>query len=375
MTKRRVVWTLAAAFAFVIAWGWWSDDDPLLSGLFALETKTAFATSQGRENSASMPSEEWGRLSKAPNVVLALRLDDTDAFVSKGQGPSVGASPGTNTRPAYDPVVGGIRFDLPPVPTGKDGYAANIAGAWFANFGKLFGANQAFRVRWKQRFNRAMLETVFRDSQGLPQGGIKQAGVGSGDVPGKRYGSCTTPNVIVQTWYQLRFPQLYHGCGRYWGLYGTPRFAFQNQAPSGGPYCNYDATSAEGQKTGNYVVPPEACSGWLPDTWMEFALEIANGPYANGRYRWSRAKLFIGNENSPLRLVHDWDSRSDAGPEWSGFGFFAGDYENGERFGKVWFFPYMTGYSGGHTELAQTWYKELLVTDETASMLPNPAIR
>ena len=365
MIKRLLVSTLTCGLASVIVWNWWSEDDPLLSGILALGTETAAAAAPARDQPASMASREWVHLSKAPNVVLALRLDETDAFLSKGVGASV-VTPGNNTRPIYDPVVGGIRFDLPPVPAGKDGYAANIAGAWSVNFGKLFGANQAFRVRWKQRFNRAMLETVFRDSRGSPQGGIKQAGVGSGDIPGKLYGSCTTPNVIVQTYYQLRFPQLYHGCGRYWGLYGTPRFAFQNQVPTGGPYCNYDATSESAKR--NLLVPPEACTGWVPDTWMDFALEIANGPYANGRYTWSRARLFIGKEDSPLRLVHDWDSRRGADPIWSGLGFFAGEYEKGERFGKVWFFPYMTGYSGGHTELAQTWYKELLVTDETASM-------
>jgi hypothetical protein len=335
--------------------------------------RPATASSDRRqETDVSKPGEllataspEWERLISAANVVLALRMDERDSYVSNGYGSAIGSIRGSVTRPVYDRVVGGIRFDLPPMRGGQD--SSNISGAWFANFGKLFGANQAFRVRWKQRFNRVMVETFFRDSQGEPQAGIKQAIIGSGDLPGKPYASCTTPDVVAQTYYQYRFTQLYHGCGRYWGLYGSPVFAFQNQMRTNGAYCNYDATTAEGLK-GNSIVPPAACARWQPDVWMVFAIEIANGPYANGRYTWSRAKFFVGMEGAPLRLVHDWDSKRDAEAEWHGLGFFAGDYAAGERFGKVWFTPYMTEYSGGHTELAQTWYKELIVTDETASM-------
>jgi hypothetical protein len=256
------------------------------------------------------------------------------------------------------------------MPAGQPGDAANIAGAFYFNFGKDFGAKQKFRVRWQQMFNEAMAKTRL-----LNQTGIKQEIIGSGDAPGRpRQSSCTVPEIVVTSYAQFRFAHLYHGCGRYWGLYGSPRYAFQNQVPARGPYCNYDVTDAQA-KAGDPVTPPPACIGWPVMQWQDYAVEVENGELVPGKaqYRYSVVRLYIGlNLDGSLRLAHEWDSRKvSPSTEWKGLGLVVGDETTGERFyGKFWATPYMTGYRGGHTDTMRTWYRHFVVTDETASMSP-----
>jgi hypothetical protein len=315
----------------------------------------------------------FDELAKAPNVVRALRGDEP-GFVHNDPGHywlKEGSISGQKTRPVYDAKIGGLRFDVVPVPqmpAGQAGDAANIAGAFYFNWGKHFGPNQKFRVRWQQMFNEAMVKTRL-----LNDTAIKQVIIGSGDGPGlRRQASCTAPDIVVTSYAQFRFAHLYHGCGRYWGLYGTPRYAFQNQVSKSGPYCNYDATDAQA-RAGDRVTPPTACIGWPVMEWQDYALEIENGPIVpkRGQYRYSIVRLYIGlNSDGSLRLAHEWDSRQlPANSDFKGLGLFVGDQASDERFfGKFWATPYMTGYRGGHTDTMQTWYRHFVVTDETASM-------
>jgi hypothetical protein len=328
--------------------------------------------------SAHSASSDFDTLAAAPNVVRALRGNEP-GFINNDPDVywlSEGSIPGSLTRPVYDPLVGGLRFDIVPVkelPPGDPGDWADIAGAFYFNFGKRFGPKQKFRVRWQQMFNGAMVRTRL-----LSDTAIKQAIIGSGDAPGvPPQASCTEPDIVVQTYEQFRFAHVYHSCGRYWGLYGEPNFAFQNQVPAGGPYCNYDATTEQAASTGDVITPPSACIGWPIMQWQDYAIEVENGDIVpgTGQYAYSVVRLYIGlNPDASLHLAHEWDSRN-APPtfEWNGLGLFVGDESTGESFfGKFWGTPYMTGYRGGHTETLQTWYRHFIVTDETVPVQTTP---
>ena len=327
---------------------------------------SAVAAAAGQAN--ALGGDEFERLAKAPNVVRALRGNEP-GFVNndpKKYWLPEGSMRGSKTRPVYDAKVGGLRFDVVPTPNGEG--SSDIAGAFYFNFGKHFGANERFRVRWQQMFNQAMLSVGFRDTA------IKQAIVGSGDGPGLRHqASCTAPDIVVTTYYAFRFPHVYHSCGRYWGIYGVPRFNFQNmQRPVNGQHCNYDATQ-ELARSGKSVQPPPACAGWAPAMqWQDYALDVENGaidPVKGHQYVYSIVRLYVGkNPDGTLHLAHEWDSRKQTADEWNGLGLVVGNAATNERFyGKFWGLPYMTGYKGGHTELMQTWYRHFIVTDETST--------
>jgi hypothetical protein len=313
----------------------------------------------------AIPSEQFDALAKAPNVVRALRGNEP-GFVSNDPNRywlPEGSMRGGKTRPVYDAQAGGLRFDIVPMPKGKD--TANIAGAFYFNFGRHFGPNERFRVRWQQMFNEAMR------SIDVGETAIKQAIVGSGDGPGLRHqASCTVPDIVVTTFYAFRLPHIYHSCGRYWPMYGAD-ISFQNmQPPVDGQPCNYAAANVQRGKR-ELVRPPAACAGWAPAMqWQDYALEVENGaidPAKGDQYVYSVVRVYVGkNADGTLHLVHEWDSRKHAGTEWKGLGLFVGNAATDERFfGKFWGLPYMTGYKGGHTQLMQTWYRHFIVTDET----------
>jgi hypothetical protein len=312
--------------------------------------------------------DPFDELAKAPNVVRALKGSEP-SFTSND--PRIynlpeGSMAGSVTRPVYDAAVGALRFDLPPVPQGTT--APNIAGSFYFNF-PHFGPNQKFRVRWQQMWNAAFLRTKF-----LNYTANKQVIIGSGDGPGiPPQTSCTAPDVVVTSYANFRFSHLYHGCGRYLGLYGSG-LSFQNQHPG----CDYNATTAQAN-AGDKVTPPAACAGWPEMQFQDYALEIENGPIDGAQYVYSVVKLYIGlNPDGSLHLAHLWDSREINDPAFNGKGLFVGTEATGERFfGKFWGTPYMTGYLGGHTETLQTWYRNFLVQDLTSEMvqpLPEPTI-
>lgn len=328
-------------------------------------------------NLAPYPAtDDFDTASRAPNVVRALRGNEP-GFVTNDPrlyDLSEGSIDGSKTRPVYDPQVGGLRFDIVPVPQlapGATGDYANIAGAFYFNFGKHFGPNQKFRVRWQQMFNEPMVRTRL-----LNYTAIKQAIIGSGDGPGiPSQSSCTTPDIVVTSYAQFRFAHAYHSCGRYWGLYGEPTYAFQDEVPPEGPYCNYAATTAQALTTGDVITPPAPCIGWSIMQWQDYALEVENGDVdvASGQYVYSVVRIYIGrNPDGSLHLAHEWDSRKVAPTStFNGRGLFVGNAATGERyFGKFWGTPYMTGYRGGHTETMQTWYRNFIVTDESVPTPP-----
>jgi hypothetical protein len=277
---------------------------------------------------------DFDTLSKASNVVIAFRGNEAGFFNNDPRLYSLpyGSMQGSLTRPVFDATQNGIRFDLPPVPQGTS--AANIAGSFYFNFGKHFAGNQKFRVRWQQMFNQPMVKTKL-----LNYTAIKQAIIGSGDGAGiPPQSSCTAPDIVVTSYQNFRFSHLYHSCGRYWGLYGSPTYNYQSmQPPVDGKYCNY-TTTTEQARAGDTVTPPAACVGWPVMKWQDYALEVENGEIVPefGQYKYSVVRLYIGtNADGSLHLAHEWDSRKERDAAWKGLGLFVGNATTGERyFGK-----------------------------------------
>ena len=260
------------------------------------------------------------------------------------------------SRPVIDTDVkasgaGSIRFDVAAQTT-------DDTHAWFTNFSptlEQFGAGDTFYVQWRQRFNQAFVDTILKAADGTNQGGIKQAIIGAGaygtsDGGSSSYAtSCSQNDLVVQSYYQSRFPIVYHNCGLYQGLYevigGGTDFGLQNAMPS--PYCRY--TNGAG------------CFRWVANEWLTFKMMVALGPLVNGKYTNSTVKFWGAREGQPSKLLVDWKPTT---PGY--FPLVATDSSAPGgivKFGKIWLTPYMTDKSRTQTHpLLQTWYDDLIIS-------------
>ncbi len=259
----------------------------------------------------------------------------------------------------------GMRCDFP----SKSG--ASTAGEFYTNFSsdfsKRFGENSQFWVKWRQKFNAAMVQTRFLeitlDANGNPvpsttnQGGIKQAIITTGDTPTRKWNSCEAIGNVIQTYYQHRFPWAYNSCtgSASHGPYSPfeevinagQDFKLQNGTA---PYCLY-SNSGDTQT----AIGP-GCIGWKVDTWQEFKVWTKLGPRNNttNEFDQSEFKLWIDKQ-----LVIWWR------PGIPGyFPLTAGPLSEDQQFGKVYLTPYMTNkdYTQVHAT-ATTWYQDLEVAD------------
>jgi PKD domain/Repeat of unknown function (DUF5648) len=246
---------------------------------------------------------------------------------------------------------------------------------WYANFSadlsKRFGANSTFYVQWRQRFNQAMVDTLFTEADGSAQGGIKQAILGPGDTPTKIWGSCEAIHLVTQTWYQHRLVQAYNSCSgseshsAYAGLTSSDGsdYYFQNAMPT--PFCSRSQAMAAGP-----TASPAGCFGWVANEWLTFQYEITLGPRTNDTagadFANSTVKLWAAREGQPSVLLIDWK------PGVGGyFPLAAGPLAEDQRYGKIWLLPYMTGKSATQAHaLAQTWYDELIISTQR---IPDPS--
>lgn len=311
----------------------------------------------------ALPDDDFMQRATMPGVLSYQGFDDLDSV-------RAGIQRGNVTTPVLDFAIkahglASLRFD---VPAGSD---ANGAGSFVHNFtpdlSKRFGANEKFSVQWRQRFNRAMIDTIFLEEGGGRQGGIKQAIITTGDVldPGAPYGvrtanSCTAIGLVVQTYYQRRFPIVYNSCtgskshGPYAGLYeprdGGMEYLLQNGTA---PFCRYTASGEDATET---MAP--GCFGWVADQFMTFEVGVQLGPLIDGEFVNSVVDFWAAHEGgAPVHLV-SWH------PGVSGyFNLSAGALD--ELFGKLWLLAYMTNKSMTQVhELAQTWYDGLIVSRE-----------
>lgn len=260
-----------------------------------------------------------------------------------------GTTAGTHGSPVIDTVVrcdghGSLRFSKP----GRTG--SDASGSWFANFSPdlsvLPKAGDEFFVQYRYRMNRSMFETEFITVGGKPQGGFKISDLTAGDTPeGQHYYSSSSGKLVLQTYYQHRFPIIY----RYknWvtnNLFDSlPPYDFNLQPRSAG-VCHFTGMPAG-------TVVPAGCTGLVPDEWMTHQLGVKLGALAADGY-WDdcNVRLWLARENQPSVLAIDWHGRL-----WAKDG----------QFGKVVLMPYLTAQSPTQDHpLCQVWYANLKISTE-----------
>ena len=310
-----------------------------------------------KQTSRPSGSADFDARKNAPGVIRYFDFDS--AYPVYPANLNYAVQPGTSTMPTVDTAVkasgaGSLRFDIP----GKS--ASNAAGNFFANFSPdysvRFGENSEFYVQWRQRFNRAMVETFFtNNTDGGPQGGIKMMGLETGDVvdPAQPYGlrtysACQAIGVLVQTWYQQKFPISYNSC---------------TGSASHGPYALFQETTPSDFKLQNampsciYSNRGKDCFYWAPDEWMTFEVHVKLGARVGDEWI-GEYQLWGAREGQAAVKLIDWN------PSTPGyFRLTAGAPGDDQKFGKIWLLPYMTGKDPNQDHpLAQTWYDELIIS-------------
>lgn len=203
------------------------------------------------------------------------------------------------------------------------------------------------------------LDTVQAPPGNGAQGGFKYIDVTRGargtDDPG------TSPNVklVMQSYFQQRFPQLYQSNANQGLQANQGGFkSWQNAMPA--PFCRNDYTPTDLDS----VVHP-GC--WMPhpDTFHTFQLGIelfdlvVNASGTNASWNW-RCRLWAQYEDEPAALLIDWrDTVS---------GYFRLNADNPTMnygLGKSNAFPYMTNKDPKQSHgLCQTWFDEWICSTQ-----------
>ncbi len=261
---------------------------------------------------------------------------------------------GANVRPVIDTAVkcsgaGSMRFDIHPFSNSAD--ASDPCGQFFQNFGRQFKAGQEFFVQLRYRMNQAMFDTLFQKVGGAEQGGFKILSLTAGDESGKIIGSSASGKLVIQTYYQHRFPILYRYVDGVTNNLFTPipppplPLTDQNLQPREIGVCSYVAVGDSGK------VIPAGCYGFVPDNWMHVQVGVKLGALAADNY-WDdcNVRLWLGRENEASALAVDWHGRL-----WAADG----------NFGKIHLLPYMTTKSPTQDHpLCQVWYDTLQISDK-----------
>jgi hypothetical protein len=294
-----------------------------------------------------------------PGVIKCVGFDAPQEI--QGQwGDNYGTSDGTSDSPAIDTSQmasgsGSLKFTA-------HSNTGNMGGAYFTNFSEdlsaQFGSGERFYVQFRQRFSQSFLATPFQ-----PDAIWKQMIVGTGDKPNcESVGgaenqcstSCTDLEVVIQNYTFEGFPHIYRTCGGSAHLrkaeplfedYGDYDFKLQNARPS--PFCLYSQSSS------SYFPPSGNCFGYFPNEWMTFQIMIEPGPRVGDEFANSKVKMWMAREGQPSELVVDFPS------VYLGAGSSADD----QKYGKVWFTPYLTNKSSAQShDTAYTWYDELIIS-------------
>jgi hypothetical protein len=306
-------------------------------------------------------SSDFDVRKSAPGVVRWFDFD-TPPPVWSGAPINYGVTPGNQTTPTLDTSIkasgaGSLRFDIPSAGT------SNASGTFFANFSsdlsKRYGENSEFFLQWRQRFSATMVNYTFLASGGGQQAGIKQMGLDAGDyvAPSLPYGvrtysTCEAIDVLVQTYYQQRFPISYNSC---------------TGSPSHGPYAGFYSNEPGGDfglqnAAGCMYSDYSKCFRWVADEWLTFEVRIKTGARVNGEFQNSEYQLWAARDGKAPQLLIDWHPGVN--------GYFPltardGNTNDDQSFGKVWLLPYMTGKDQVTPHpLAQTWYDELIIAEK-----------
>lgn len=288
----------------------------------------------GRSALALAPEEDFAARCSAPGVLVCRGFDSTDAQWSKE------ALAGTSTTPAFDAAVhasggGSLRFDVP----GESG--ANAAGTYNIIFSRGFGPHSTLYIQWRQRFNQTMALTGWSNLVGST---FKQLVTFWAGAP-----SCQAVSVVFDNLLYNDIPGGYAWCGNRGltttldGTQHTDNTPFLLQ--QGDYQCQY------GQRP--YPAPP--CLRYTPDVWTTFY-----------------ATLTIGDWNQPNSMVEAW-AALDGNPlkQYLRVPKVALPCNQpptcapGEAFSALYIGPYMTNKNAAVDHpLAQTWYDELIVSDQ-----------
>lgn len=319
------------------------------------------------------PDADWVARSTGPGVVRAIRFD-TETEVTQYLYPEPRAQYASWDTSVKASGNGSLRFEIPPLSP------ANTSGQWRINFSDdlqtQFGENQEFYIQWRQRFDSYLIDHKYQLLQGL--GGWKQAIIGQGDgvalQPGyepwdgwPEVNSCTEMHLVVQNFWQQRFPSMYHGCWVYEQLEdylpAIPDYTHQNAMQNCLHY---------GDKSG--------CFYYYPNEWMTFQVHVKLGPWSpsardanTGTYRAgftdSTVEFWVAREGEPAVLVHRETGlvlrRGNYSDDWY-------NSAHDGRYGKLWLLPYHTYKDPTENHLTSyTWYDEVIISTQR---IPDPGV-
>lgn len=322
-------------------------------------------------------SGNWAQRKSAPGVVRVFGFDDA-ADLAGGFDENWGYLPGDlGNKPTLDANVkcpGGassLRFDIPSLS------AANAGGSWWANastdLSVRFGEHSAIYVQGRFRWNSVMAQTLFKATDGSPQGGTKFFDIVASDMYGgphpdgygiSKFYSSSEAKVVVQTWYQHRNPIVYRyfdgGTDNLMSPTAAGDIAMQNGMPS----CLY--SHSLGLPSGANV---PGCWSMLSDEWITLQMGITTG--ANGVVKgsagnnidvWldSTVSLWAAREGQASQLLVDWR------PGVPGYKpLWRGPASDDQRLGKVYIMPYMTSKDPTQVHgLGHVWADELIMSTQ-----------
>ncbi len=226
---------------------------------------------------------------------------------------------------------GSLRFELPPF------LGANMAGGWQYIFsqapGKRIGAGKSLYVQFRQRFDKAMVNTNFSG------GGWKQI------ILHQYPSSCAALEITTNNLYYRKFPFIYTNCGGRDIAVPAPPYDYllqQGAADGSGYNCHY----TKDKNT------PTSCSYYQPDNWMTFYYEIKVGDWGKPN---STINAWVSYEGGPLlQFVRrpDYILNFNSKPDTDGFD-------------TVLLTPYITGKDPKVDHpVAYTWYDELVISEK-----------
>lgn len=309
----------------------------------------------GTAASATEADDDFMRRASHPDVVRYFDFDDAQALepflLPAGRESLCQQSKCAQIDDSiYTSGEGSLRFETP------SGSGSDTSGSFSMNFTPgsrnwgvdsaypvQFGPGEEFYVQWRQRFNRAQLETRFTGTYaGAYSNGFKQIIVGQGDTPGSGYeaSSCTVLEVVLQNSEQRGFPQGYHGCG-YWDSFATslPPYDYKLQNGIPEPFCLYSENDEY------QVIGKEPCFLYRPDEWFTYQLRVKIGQWEEYN---SLVELWGAREGQPSQLLISTTLRL--------HGY------SGIRYGKVWLLPYQSGKTPSTHPSGYTWYDELIIS-------------
>jgi hypothetical protein len=265
----------------------------------------------------------------APGVVKCVGFDSAAEIEAEGRSIDNNRD-GTGVAPEFDSSMaasgsGSLRFTIP------DHSSSDTSGQWRAPIGHDFGEGETMYVQWRQRFDRAMLETDY-------------GGTGWKHIIIYPDGSSCADLQVVQGNSWLRgYPSVVMSCGSKSTTYAPGEYPYYPDAPT---YL-YQASPNDYQclrKNTN----PEDCSLYRPDQWMTFYWEIRIGPSGeDGSY----VGAWVAYEGEALKQFEDFP--------------FKWNYSAGKTMSWLQLTPYNTDKDSSLSHpTAYTWYDELIISTQ-----------